>query len=242
MSSSFPKGTGRRPSPDPRDKQYLLPRKASALTITKRFWAAPGPVLDQGDTSQCVVYACDKYLTSSPIRNKGFGSAEGREAVYKEVQRLDEWPGEDYDGTSVRAMMKWLKNKGFIGKYSWAFDCATVISHVLTTGPLEMGTIWDAGMSNPDRWGFIEPNGTDHDDQGHAWTIVGVDREKKRGRTTVGAVRMINSWGRMWGQGGRAWITFDALDKLLRADGEASCAEEIKLAHMSLSADDTAFA
>ena len=74
------------------------------------------------------------------------------------MQALDEWPGEDYDGTSVRAFYKWLKVKGFITEYRWAFDCETVINHVLGIGPVQMGTIWDESMSNPDRWGYIYPN------------------------------------------------------------------------------------
>jgi C1A family cysteine protease len=225
--------TGRRKPPD-RDKDHkhlLAKRPYEAKGVTKRIHHTVGPVLDQGSTSTCVVHACDKYLTTRPIYNLGWASLKERTKVYKEVQKLDEWPGEDYDGTSVRAMMKWLKDHGYITEYKWAFDCETVVNHVLAFGPLEMGTIWDEGMSQPDRYGYIAPNRDDSDDEGHAWTIVGADRERiHRPTGRVGAVRMINSWGTGWGDNGRAWITFEDLDRLIKAEGEAAVAMEIKRA------------
>jgi C1A family cysteine protease len=45
---------------------------------------------------------------------------------------------------------------------------------------------------------------------------------------------MINSWGSDWGQGGRAWITFENLDKLIKLQGEAAVATEIRVASMDL--------
>jgi C1A family cysteine protease len=41
---------------------------------------------------------------------------------------------------------------------------------------------------------------------------------------------MVNSWGPGWGQNGRAWITFKDLDRLIKAEGEAAVAMEMKLA------------
>lgn len=213
-----------------KDAEHLLPKRpAAAKGIIRRHWSSSG-VLDQGSTSQCVVYACDKFLTTFPVKNPGFLTAQERERVYKEVQRdYDEWPGDNYDGTSVRGMMKWLHKKGFISGYKWGFDVETVVNHVLAYGPIEMGTIWDASMSNPDREGYIWPDADDSDDEGHAWTIIGADKERRHKRWgLVGAVRMINSWGPGWGQQGRAWITFDHLDKLLKLAGEAAVAMEIK--------------
>jgi C1A family cysteine protease len=228
-------GLGRLRSKSPDIHNYLLERQPEAAKgVVRRHWIAPGVVLDQGDTSQCVIYACDKYLTSFPVRNKGFLSPKQRERIYKIVQTLDEWRGEAYDGTSVHAMFRWLHDQGFVAEYRWGFDCETVINHVLGTGPVEMGTNWDAGMSNPDRHGYIALNKDDIDDEGHAWTIIGADRERRNPDHTVGAVRMINSWGPTWGQGGRAWITFDNLDKLIKLQGEAAVATEIKVAGMDL--------
>jgi hypothetical protein len=226
------KGTGRLKSPDPRDRMYALPRRPeAAVGVTKRLWRSPG-ILDQGATSQCVVFSGDKYLTTRPITNKGFKTNEDRARIYKEVQALDEWPGEDYDGTSVRAFYKWLKDKGFISEYRWAFDCETLINHVLGFGPVQMGTIWDDGMSEPDGRGYIAPTSS------HAWIIVGADREARNPDGTTGRVTMVNSWGYEWGKKGRAFITFDNVDTLIKMEGEAAVATEIKVAKL----DFTAFA
>jgi C1A family cysteine protease len=150
------------------------------------------------------------------------------------VQKLDEWPGEDYEGTSVRAFYKWLKSKGFITEYRWAFDCETVVNHVLGVGPIQMGTIWDESMSNPDRWGYIAPNTSNTDDSGHAWIIVGANRDARNPDGTRGRVTMVNSWGINWGRRGRAFITFEDLEALIKLDGEAAVATEIKVAKLDL--------
>jgi C1A family cysteine protease len=39
---------------------------------------------------------------------------------------------------------------------------------------------------------------------------------------------MQNSWGKGWGQKGRAWITFNDLEALIEDYGEACVATEIK--------------
>jgi C1A family cysteine protease len=233
-SEQMNKGTGRLVSKDPRDRMYALPKRPqAAVGVVKRLWRSPG-ILDQGATSQCVVFSGDKYLTTRPITNKGFKTNEDRARVYKEVQAIDEWPGEDYDGTSVRAFYKWLKDKGFISEYRWAFDCESVVNHVLGTGPVQMGTIWDDGMSQPDRRGYISPTSDQADDSGHAWIIVGADREARNPDGSAGRVTMVNSWGNSWGKQGRAFLTFETLDRLIKMEGEAAVASEIKVAKLDL--------
>lgn len=166
-----------------------------------------------------------KYLTTSPIQNKPL---EPR-ALYKDCQRNDEWPGENYEGTSVRALFKVFKRMGLVTEYRWAFDCETVVNHVLTTGPVVMGTVWDAGLSNPDKHGYITPDsGIENVTDGHAWTIIGANRLRLNPDRTKGACRMIQSWGDSWGpQHGRAWISFKDIATLIKLDGEACVATEV---------------
>jgi len=222
-------GLGRRVSKDARDHEYLIPKRSTAAaTWTSRYWAAAGGVLDQGATSQCVAYSGVKYLQAAPVMNKQLGAADCPK-LYKDCQRIDEWPGENYDGTSVRALFKVLKSLGYVSEYRWAFDAETIVNHVLLTGPVVMGTVWTLDMFMPRKRNYyITPTGPDQG--GHAWLIIGANRKKENPADAgggYGAVRMINSWGAGWGDKGRAWISFRDLDKLIKADGEACVAKEV---------------
>src|SRR4051812_19721954 len=93
-------GLGRRVAKDPRDKLYPLKVAQPARGVTSKTWYVRG-VLEQGATSQCVAYSGTKYLDAAPIRNKPPMTPA---QLYHNCQLVDEWSGEDYDGTSVRAL------------------------------------------------------------------------------------------------------------------------------------------
>ncbi len=206
-----PNGTGRLHIPDERDKKFLLtlpPKvKHEAARIESRYWITRGEAFDQGNTSQCVSYAWQRYLSTNPVVNKPLDF----EPFYNECQTIDQWPGEDYDGTSVRAGASLLRDKGYGPKYQWAFDFDTALDHILTTGPMVFGTTWTWDMFFPNEKGVITPGG--YAGYGHAYMVLGASRRRQQGR-------IINSWG-AWGQKGRAWISFDHLDKLVKDNGEA---------------------
>lgn len=219
-------GLGRRVSKDDRDYKFKLPRREiEAREHTSRYWSTPHLPLDQGNTSQCVAYSGTGYLMAGPIFNQPpVAPAE----LYRQCQQNDEWSGEDYEGTSVRALFKVLQSMGLIGEYRWAFDVPTVVNHVLTQGPVVMGTSWYMDMFTPTvDDDYIEATGENAG--GHAWLIMGVNKHKHNPDGTTGAVRMINSWGPGWGAHGRAWLTFATLAKLIADDGEAGVATEIKV-------------
>jgi C1A family cysteine protease len=211
-------GLGRLHLRDDRDRNHLMPVRSS--TLVRKTWATPA-AWDQGATSMCVAYGTNRFLASSPVRNKTFDF----NWLYKEAQKLDQWPGENYDGTTVRAAFKVLQREGLVSGYSWAFTLEPVIDHVLEVGPVVMGTSWFRDMFTPNRWGYLEITG--QDDGGHCWTIVGADRARRNPDSSFGAVRMVNSWGPGWGEKGRAWVTFKDLETLIRLDGEAAVATEV---------------
>jgi hypothetical protein len=220
-------GPGRIPRWDPQNEKF--PMTAPVTARSNRSWSMflPRGPLDQGATSECVIYSADHFMKTLPIVNRGFHSAEERTRVYKQVQKLDVWAGEDYDGTSVLAMLKWLRANGYITEYRWARDVDTILRHVLEVGPVLMGTVWTWDMFTPDRWGYIRPEGGEAG--GHAWLIPCVNTKRKDPLTgKIGAVRKLGSWGSGWGEKGRAWVNLDDLDYLLRSDGEAAAAIEIK--------------
>lgn len=214
---------GRLKAQDSRDRLFTLKKKETPKH-TKMFWYT-SPAYDQGETSECVAYSGVKFLDSAPIRNREFSLKFSFHELYKECQRNDEWFGEDYDGTSVRALFKVLKNKGFIERYEWAFDLETVVNYILTTGPMVVGTWWFDDMFYPNpRNQFISASG--RMSGGHAYVIKGCNTKTICPDGSQGAFRIINSWGPNWGLRGCASISFKDFEKLILADGEACTAIE----------------
>ena len=218
---------GRLIEKDQRDRMFAMkPQKASS-DLTYKFWYT-SPAYDQGMTSQCVAYSGIKYLDTGPIRNRDFDVKKhfSFTDLYRDCQRNDAWDGEEYDGTSVRALFKILKRDGYVDRYEWAFDLATVVNHVLTTGPVVMGTWWTEDMFDVDDRGFIHATGSPAG--GHAYLLKGVNKGTWCTDGSRGAFRIINSWGN-WGQNGCASISFNDLEALLLSDGEACAAHEVQL-------------
>jgi hypothetical protein len=194
----------------------IKPDFKKAAGIDYRYWYV-GPPLDQGSTPQCVAFAGYKYLTAGPVRNTKLPFTPAQ--LYKLAQQNDEWPGENYDGTSVRGLFKYLNKAGYIPRYEWTFDIDTLIAQILTVGPLVVGTDWYSGMMEPDKKNLIHVTGSI--EGGHGWVIHGCNKKKR-------LFRMINSWDG-WGENGMAWISFDDFEKLLKAQGEACTATELDL-------------
>lgn len=213
------KGLGRLRAPDARDKRYqladIVPRQSAR---TARYWWANGWWGDQGYYPHCVGYAWTHWIEDGPVTHKGPAPAVDPVNVYTLAQLNDEWPGQDYDGTSVRAGVKVLQALGYISAYRWAWDIDTLIMTLLTTGPVVAGTDWYEGMMHPGaRNGRIHAIGDLLG--GHAYLINGVNTKSK-------LFRIKNSWGRTWGANGHAFIPFRDMEKLIAREGEICLAIE----------------
>jgi hypothetical protein len=215
----LPGGLGRLPAPDERDNNFRM----SALPLsqapakTRRYYQL-GPILHQGQTSSCVGHAWRQWLSSAVVMTRTGPDAF---TIYNRARQVDEWPGEDYEGTSVRAGAKALQELGHIEAYWWAWDAATVADWLLNDmGVVVAGSMWTRGMARTDKKGFIKPEGASVG--GHAWLIAGYDSIR-------GIFRCANSWGRAWGQNGRFWLAGEHLDYLLQENGEACTATERRL-------------
>jgi hypothetical protein len=200
---------GRIHLPDPRDHDYLLPRQVAPITLRKKFYPT-GRVLDQGNSPQCVAYATTQFLRTGPV----FNQVKDLDPtwLYHECQLNDEWTGESYDGTSVRAAMKVLKREGYLSEYRWAFDINTVVQHLLTKGPMVLGTDWYLNMFNLNENGFIVPEGPIVG--GHAYLAMGVNLDYVCYDGSLGAIRMVNSWGPSWGTISIWWLGLGFLSKM----------------------------
>ncbi len=188
---------------------------------TWRYWGRQSFWGDQGSTSQCVAYAWTAWLEDGPVLQPGKPSPTFMAELYAECQRSDEWEGQDYDGTSVRAGAKVLQSRGLIESYLWGTDLDTVVDTVLTLGPVVMGTNWTEAMFTPDAQGVIRYRGSVVG--GHAWKVDGVNRR-------TGMARAKQSWGRDWGLRGGFWVPFEDLERLIVEDGEACLAIERRAA------------
>jgi hypothetical protein len=188
------------------------------ITRTHRVWYDNGWWGDQGPYPHCVGYAWAHYIEDSPMTHPKAGSHVDPTLLYQAAQLIDEWPGEDYDGTSVRAGAKVLQRMGLIGEYLWAWSADAIARTVLEQGPVIMGTDWHEGMFRPDLKGRITPTGSVVG--GHAYIINGYNAKTK-------LFRIKNSWSQQWAKKGRAYIHFNDLQLLLQNGGEACMTQEI---------------
>lgn len=212
-------GFGRLYAPDPRD--YPLSARLATVppsTRSHRYWNAEGWWGDQDGTSQCVAFAWTHWVEDGPVTHEGRPPILDPGDLYDEAQRVDEWPGEDYDGTSVRAGAKVLKMLDLISEYRFASSVGEVVKTLLELGPVVAGTAWVQGMMEPDAEGFVEVTGSSVG--GHAYKLDGVNVKR-------GVLRLKNSWGQGWGRRGHAFIAIEDFEKLLRQDGEACLATEV---------------
>jgi hypothetical protein len=195
---------------DERSRNFPI-RALLGTSKPRSYTWSVGTHLNQQSEGACVAFAWVHELIARPVVKKGFGEAEARE-IYKAAQKVDQWPGEAYSGTSVLAGAKVLKERGLIKEYRWAFGLDDLRAVLGARGPAVLGLNWYSGMFEPDGTGRIRPTGSLAG--GHA--ILAFSNSEKHER-----IWLWNSWGKSWGVNGAAYLTHEDLDKLLKEQGEA---------------------
>jgi len=191
----------------------------AAEPITSKSWAIP-PRKDQGSTSMCVGMSLRNLLDGAPVQTKkGPTPAD----IYHAAQLIDEWPGEDYEGTSVLAGCKVLEKLGHISWYGWAFDAETAARWISKVSPVVFGIRWTVDMFRPDpKTHLIRPTGATAG--GHA--IHSYRYDAKRGLFWLN-----QSWGLLWpgSYKGLCCILGEDVDVLLKEGGECATVKEQRL-------------
>jgi len=211
MPVKIQRAFGRLSIPDARDNEYPIRRTAGKRK--SRTWYAKGWWGDQRTTPRCVAYAWLNWVSDCRLPRGSRAPYLPPGTLYHEAQQMDDWPGTDYDGTTVRAGAAALVARGILTEYCWARTAADIVSTLLERGPLVVGTTWKLGMSTPDARGRIRVEGPDLG--GHAYMLNAIDLPNKR-------LRIKNNWGPQYGQNGHAWVDLGAwLELWDREDGEA---------------------
>lgn len=225
MSETINKFGRLRAPKDGRDFNYMMRSVAPQIskpTPRKRSYNE-GRLLDQGDTPHCVAFSGLGFMLAAPMmREENYSTTP----VYRRCQQLDEWPGEDYDGTSVRALMKAMREFGWIENYAWGQTVEELTAWMNGGfGTVILGTNWYAEMSDVDDKGFMREPAPSLSTPigGHAYRLNWFDAKK-------GAFLMRNSWGPYFGvrdpktgrRNGEAYMRPELVRRLLAEDGEAA--------------------
>lgn len=214
------------PHHDPESRNYPIRGAARQAPARKsRAWRVPDP-LDQGAEGACVGYGWTHEALSTPVpvdfsrvKNLSIPVPDTvARGVYRRAQVLDEWEGENYEGTSVNAGAKAMRELGVLKEWRWAFGIADVIYGILTTGPVVLGIPWYHDMYWADD-GIVNVGGALVG--GHCILARAV-AERGRVFPDEDAVGWLNSWGPTYGKNGLAWIRASALSGLLKQEGEAA--------------------
>ncbi len=213
-------GLGRLRIVDSRDRAYSVRKRLKKWKSTKTYqeWDDSAWTGNQGQTSECAAYAGIHWLEAAPVLQGPKHPCYKPHTLYLAAQQIDGIPGR-HDGTTIRAVMKCLKRLGYVSAYHWATTLTQMVQTVLQLGPMVIGTDWYEDMYEPTKTGLL--NLTGDYVGGHATLVVAVD-------VTRQLFKIKNQWGRDWGIDGHAYLRFNDMERLLRQDGEAAIASEVR--------------
>lgn len=201
---------------DEQSRQYRaadrLPRRATQRGPRSFTWSCP-VWLDQGQEGACTGFGTGQALAARPRSRADIDNAYAQ-VIYRRARQLDEWPGEDYDGSSVLGAMLAAREFGDITGFDWVFGGAEELALIIGwSAPAVLGIDWLAGMAQTDERGYITATGGLLG--GHAILCNGVNVKAR-------TFRLHNSWGPDWGVSGDAFISWSDMDLLLSRQGEAA--------------------
>lgn len=202
---------GRMPQFDSRSRNFPASALFGAAVKPRSYTWRCDVRLDQGDIGACTGFAAAAELAARPVVVQGIDNSFAL-GIYRRAQQLDEWPGVDYEGSSVLGAMKACKERGYYREYRWAFGVDDLAIAVSRHGPAVLGLNWYDGMMVPDGSGVIKPTGELLG--GHAILCNGFN-------VSTQMFRLHNSWGPEWGKSGDCFISALYMRKLLSEDGEA---------------------
>jgi len=108
----------RHDAPDIRDRYYEPALIPLALELDH---SNPETVLDQGQEGACTGFGLAAVINHLK-RHRDEQVTVSARMLYEMAQKHDEWPGEDYTGSSCRGAIKGWKNMGVCSDEIWPYD------------------------------------------------------------------------------------------------------------------------
>lgn len=118
----------------------------------------------------------------------------------------------DDEGSSALGLMKFWRGLNIISGYDWAFSFDAFLA-ALQKQPVLVGTDWYENMFYPTARGVVTIDGDNVG--GHEYLANAILWDAK-------LVGFENSWGESWGVGGRFYMAFDDIERLLDEGGDAA--------------------
>jgi GH25 family lysozyme M1 (1,4-beta-N-acetylmuramidase) len=182
--------------------------------IAERNWEFRGDALDQKDTQHCLGFGMAHFGINLPVYTP-YTEADAHAFYYMAKELEGDPQGEN--GAYARSAAEVLLNLKRIEAYAFAPDIATIKWWLLNRGCMMVGSMWLQGMMTPDAENKVYATGSNRG--GHFYLI--------NEWTCDNYIGIQNSWGKSWGQNGKAYISQTDFEKLFTYYGEAITAVEL---------------
>lgn len=210
----------------------MLQRTVAKVEKTLTFPSRYTPIYDQGQEGACVGFG--ESIMMSILNRKLYDALW----LYREAQIIDEYTDTPpAGGTSLRAGFDILRDKGhrqlwggqskppkldegIVDVNRWLTTVDEVRTAISEGKPVCLGINWytafyDAARKKTEAWVVDKDAAWGSLAGGHCICVTGASDKRQ-------AVQVTNSWGLTWGVRGKAWLSYDALRRLLGEAGEAA--------------------
>lgn len=171
--------------------------------------------LDQGNIGSCTGNAGAAALECTPNDTGAVYDEKFVIRLYSDATHCDSYPGyypPQDQGSSGLGVCRALKLRKEITSYAWCFSLTSAL-HALVFRPLIVGIPWFDSFDEPDNNATVHLSPDAQVRGGHELCVARLDVENQR-------IGLWQSWGPLWGDRGRFWMSWDVFGQCLANQGD----------------------